>query len=316
MEKIKLGISACLLGENVRYDGQHKLDRYLRDTLGRYVDFVPVCPEVGCGLPIPREAMRLVGDPDAPRLMTQKTAVDHTDRMQAWGAERLDELEQEDLCGYVFKSRSPSSGMSHVKVYSEQQGMPRPVGVGIWARMFMERFPLLPVEDEGRLHDARLRENFIQRIFVTKRWKELLRDAPSLADLMEFHARHKLLFMAHNQKGATELGRIVAHAPGRPLEEVLAEYHLKMQQLTALKSTVKKNVNVLHHLMGYFKRDISADEKQELLEVIGQYAREDVPLIVPITLINHYVRKYQQPYLLSQHYLNPHPAELGLRNHV
>ncbi|MEW5910484.1 MAG: DUF523 domain-containing protein, partial [Thermodesulfobacteriota bacterium] len=172
-DSIKIGISTCLLGENVRYDGGHKLDRFLTDTLGQYVSYVPVCPETECGLGIPREAMRLVGDPGSPRLVTIRSRIDHTDQMIEWGKQKMEDLEKENLCGFIFKSNSPSSGMERVKVYDEK-GMPAKSGVGIFSRIFMERFPLIPVEDEGRLHDPALRENFIERIFTLKRWRDVL----------------------------------------------------------------------------------------------------------------------------------------------
>ena len=211
MQKIRLGISACLLGEPVRFDGGHQWDRFITDTLGQYVEFVPVCPEAECGLGVPREAMRLVGDPEAPRLMTVRTKVDLTDRMVTWARKRVEELEQEDLCGFIFKSKSPSSGMERVKVYHEAaQGAPVTRGVGMFARIFMEHFPLLPVEEEGRLHDPVLRENFIERIFVLQRWRELLAARPNLGDLVAFHTRHKLLILAHSPNHYRELGRLVA----------------------------------------------------------------------------------------------------------
>ena len=313
--KITLGISTCLLGENVRYDGGHKLDRFIRDTLGRYVEFVPVCPEVECGMSIPREALRLVGDPESPRLVTQKTDQDFTEQMQSWGQKRLQGLAGKELCGYIFKSRSPSSGMERIKVYQEN-GMPVNKGVGIWARMFMDRFPDLPVEDDGRLHDPVLRENFITRIFVFQRWRELVRTHKTLGGLVDFHSRHKLLIMAHHVPTYRELGKLVAAGKQMPVDELFDTYLHKLHYALRLHSTTKKNVNVLHHLMGYFKRDLSADEKQELLEIIDEYTAGYLPLIVPITLINHYVRKYDQPYLQTQFYLNPHPLELKLRNHV
>ncbi|EFI33220.1 protein of unknown function DUF523 [Desulfonatronospira thiodismutans ASO3-1] len=312
---MKIGISTCLLGENVRYDGGHKLDRYLRDLLGKYVSYVPVCPETESGMPIPREALRLVGDIDSPRLVTQKSGEDYTSVMQSWASKRLDALEKEKLCGFIFKSKSPSSGMERVKVYNDK-GHPVPKGRGIFAGMFMERFPLLPVEEEGRLHDPMLRENFITRIFVYGRWLELMEQGLTTARLIDFHTRHKLLLMAHNVNAYRELGRLVAGARELPPDELADQYISKLMTALKLSSTIKKNVNVLQHVMGYFKKDLSSDEKQELLEVIGNYKDSLVPLIVPVTLLNHYVRKYDQPYLKEQVYLNPHPMELKLRNHV
>ncbi len=317
MQKIRLGISACLLGQEVRFDGGHRWDRFITETLGNYVDFVPVCPEVECGLGVPREAMRLVGAPEAPRLMTVRTKIDLTERMVTWAKKRVQELEQENLCGFIFKSKSPSCGMERVKVYPEHgRGSPVTRGVGMFARAFMEHFPLLPVEEEGRLHDPVLRENFIECIFVLQRWRELLATGDNLGDLVAFHTRHKLLILAHSPRHYRELGRLVAQAKGAPVQELSEHYQAQLMEALRLKTTPKKNTNVLHHLMGYFKKDLSPEEKQELLEIIAYYHQGVVPLVVPVTLINHYVRKYHQPYLKEQFYLHPHPVELQLRNHV
>jgi uncharacterized protein YbgA (DUF1722 family)/uncharacterized protein YbbK (DUF523 family) len=313
--KIRLGISTCLLGQQVRYDGGHKWDRFITETLGKYVEFVPVCPEVECGLGIPREAMRLTGDPGQPRLVTNRTGIDHTERMLTWAKKRVGELEQEDLCGFIFKSDSPSSGMERVKVYTDQ-GMPNKKGVGLFARAFMEHFPLLPVEEEGRLHDPKLRENFIESIFTLKRWRENLAQGRTRRGLVDFHTRHKLLLLAHSPRHMRDLGKLTAQFDKRPLPEMYDGYQTLLLEALSLKTTAKKNLDVLYHLMGYFKRDLTADEKQELLEIFDYYRQGYVPLIVPVTLINHYVRKYDQPYLKVQYYLNPHPLELQLRNHV
>jgi len=315
MKKIKLGISTCLLGENVRYDGGHKLDRFLTDTLGQYVEYVPVCPEVECGLPIPRESMHLEGDPESPRLITSKIKQDMTERMVRWAKRRVVEIEEQDLCGFIFKSDSPSSGMERVRVYNEQ-GMPIKKGIGMFARIFMEHFPLLPVEDEGRLHDPELRENFIERIFTLRRWREVLTRKETLGNVVDFHTKHKLLILSHSPKHYQTMGKLVAKAKELPIRELYQQYQTILMEALQLKATPKKNTNVLHHMMGYFKEQLSADEKQELLEVIDHYRQEYIPLIVPITLIQHYVRKYNQPYLKQQVYLNPHPLELQLRNHV
>jgi uncharacterized protein YbgA (DUF1722 family)/uncharacterized protein YbbK (DUF523 family) len=315
MEKIRLGISTCLLGENVRYDGGHKLDRFLTDTLGQYVEYAPVCPEVECGLPIPRESMHLEGDPESPRLVTLRTRQDMAERMVSWAKSRVVELEKEGLCGFILKSDSPSSGMERVRVYNEK-GMPVKKGVGMFARIFMEHYPLLPVEDEGRLHDPKLRENFVERIFTLKRWREVLAKKESRGNLVDFHTQHKLLILSHSPKHYQIMGKLVAQAKNIPLKNLYQQYQNILMEALQLKTTPKKNSNVLMHVMGYFKEDLSSDEKKELLEVIENYRQEYIPLIVPITLINHYVRKYDQPYLKEQVYLNPHPLELQLRNHV
>jgi len=314
-EKFKIGISSCLLGNEVRWNAGHKLDKYLTRTLGRFVDFVPVCPEVEVGLGIPRESMRLVGDPENPRLITFKSKTDHTKRMLSWAAKRVKELEKENLCGFVFKSDSPSSGMIRVKVYNEK-GMPHKVGVGIFARAFMAHFPLIPVEDDGRLNDPLIRENFILQIFTMKRWRDNLVGRRSMGKLVDFHTRNKLLLLSHSQKHYRSMGKLVAEGKQLPIRELYDRYQELLSEALKLKTTIRKHANVLQHLMGYFKKQLSPDEKQELLEVFAHYRQELVPLLVPLTLINHYVRKYDQPYLKQQTYLNPHPLELKLRTHV
>ena len=313
--KIRLGISSCLLGNTVRYDGGHKLDHYLRDTLGQFVEWVPVCPETECGLPIPREAMHLVGDPDAPRLVTRFTGIDHTDRMSRWTKKKLRYLEEQNLCGFVFKARSPSSGMQGVKVYSAS-GTSFRKGSGIFAKAFMARLPFVPVEDNGRLQDPGIRENFIERIFVYQRWRELGDDSGTIGDLVSFHAGHKLLLMSHSIKHLRELGTLVSKAKKYKRSELFERYFQVLMDGLKLQTTRKKHTNVLQHMAGYFKKQLSSEEKQELQDVITQYHQGLVPLIVPVTLIKHYVRKYSEPYLQGQHYLNPHPLELMLRNHA
>lgn len=312
--KIRIGISSCLLGNQVRYNGGHQHDRYITGTLSHYFDFVPVCPEVECGLPVPREAMRLVGDPASPRLVTTKSGIDHTERMTAWAAKRVVELEKEGLCGFIFKSKSPSSGMERVKVY-DQNNIPQNIGVGMFARAFKDHFPLLPVEEEGRLHDIILRENFIESVFVYQRWRNTVAEQ-SPRSLVDFHTKHKLLLRSHSEKHYRELGRIVARAGADELDTLYSDYQEALMAAMRLKPTAKKHVNVLMHMMGYFKKMLSGDEKQELLEIIDRYRNYHVPLIVPVTLFNHYVRKYDEPYLREQLYLNPHPTELKLRNHA
>ncbi len=312
---IKLGISSCLVGERVRWNGTHKLDRFFTDTLGKFVEYVPVCPEVECGFDVPREPFRQVGEPDSPRLITSRTKIDYTDRMTQWARERVIELEKEDLCGFIFKSRSPSSGMERVKVYNET-GIPVKKGVGIFARKFMEHFPLLPVEEDGRLHNPKLRENFIERIFTFKRWREALAEQKSRGNLVSFHTKHKMLILSHSPQYHRRMGKLVAQAKEIPLKELYKQYQELLMEALRLTSTPRKNANVMIHILGYFKKQLSSDEKQELLKIIDLYRQGIVPLIVPITLISHYVRKYEQPYLEDQYYLQPHPLELQLRNHV
>jgi uncharacterized protein YbgA (DUF1722 family)/uncharacterized protein YbbK (DUF523 family) len=315
MEKIKIGVSSCLLGEKVRYDAGHKLDRYITDTLGRYFEWEPVCPEVEYGLPVPREPMRLVGDPDSPRLITIRTGIDHTEGMLKWAEKKLGELEKEELCGFIFKSRSPSSGIEGVKVYTPS-GMPSHRGVGIFGGAFMQKFPATPVIDDGRLHDPSLRENFIERVFVYRRWQEFIKKSAYIKDLITFHTEHKLLILSHSPKHFSVLGQLVAKAKQYTREDLNAEYIILLMEGLRLIATVKKNVNVLQHIVGYFKNQISSDDRKELLEVIENYHKGYLPLIVLMVLVKHYVWKFDEPYLKEQYYLNPHPMELMLRNHA
>jgi uncharacterized protein YbgA (DUF1722 family) len=205
--------------------------------------------------------------------------------------------------------------MERVKVYNEK-GMPVNKGVGLFARVFMEHFPLIPVEEEGRLHDPKLRENFIESIFTLKRWREAIAAKMRLSTLVDFHTRHKLLIMSHSPKHYRSMGKLVAEGKQYPLGELFSIYESILMEAMKLKTTIKKNINVIQHIMGYFKKQLSKDEKKEILEIIGNYRNGDVPLIVPITLMNHYVRKYEEHYLNQQFYLKPHPIELHLRNHA
>jgi uncharacterized protein YbgA (DUF1722 family)/uncharacterized protein YbbK (DUF523 family) len=315
MEKVKIGISSCLLGKKVRYDGGHKLDRYITDTLGRYFDWVPVCPEVEYGLPVPREAMHLTGEPDSPHLLTIHSRVDHTEGMLKWSRKKLKELEKEKLCGFIFKSKSPSSGIREVKIYTPS-GISRRTGAGIFGGAFMHYFPLVPVIDDSRLHNPGLRDNFIERVFVYKRWKELINKDRTIRDLITFHTEHKLLILSHSPKHYRALGQMVANVKKYKPEKFYLEYIKLLMEGLHLLATVKKNRNVLLHIIGYVKKLLSTDEKHELLEVIENYHKGYIPLIVPVVLINHYVRKFDTPYLKRQYYLNPNPVEFMIRNHV
>lgn len=315
-ESLKLGISSCLLGHKVRYDGQHKYDAWLVETLGKHVTYVPVCPEVECGLPVPRDAMRLVGEVENPRLLTIKDRIDHTPRMLEWASARIDDLAGEELCGFVFKSKSPSSGMERVKVYPAQGGAGVKKGVGIFARELMKAQPLLPFEEEGRLHDPGLRENFIERIFIMQRWRQLMKAGFSSGSLVNFHTRHKLLLMAHSPQLYREMGKLVATVSQYKPRDFAAIYIEQLMRATAFAATPSKQVNVMQHILGYFKAELSADEKAEMIHLIDSYKSHLLPLIVPLTLLSHYARKYDKSYLLEQYYLQPHPWELALRNHV
>ncbi len=314
-DTIRLGISACLVGEKVRFDGGHKLDRFLVETLGQYVEYVPVCPEVEMGLPTPREALRLVEQDGETHLVFARSGEEVTGQMLAWARRRVEELAHENLCGFIFKSKSPSSGMERVKLY-DRNGVPSPRGVGLFARVFMERFPLLPVEEEGRLHDPGLRENFIETIFTLRRWRTVCGEQLTAGALVSFHSRHKYLLLAHSPEKYREMGKLVARSGQEDPVELVEIYQQLLTAALRTRTTPRKHVNVLMHMLGYFKQQLSSDEKQEMLDLIRQYRDGQVPLVVPMTLMGHYVRKYRQPYLQQQIYLQPHPVELKLRNHA
>jgi uncharacterized protein YbgA (DUF1722 family)/uncharacterized protein YbbK (DUF523 family) len=319
--RIRLGVSTCLLGEEVRYDGGHKLDRFLVNTLGRFVEWVPVCPEVEMGLPTPRESMRLVGDPEAPRLIAPRSGTDYTDQMKAWARGRLDDLAAVNLHGFVFKKDSPSSGLFRVRVYNEH-GMAQRVGTGIFPQELMNRFPLLPLEEEGRLNDMPLRENFIERIFAYYRWTEMLAERTgsprrTASPLVRFHTAHKLTLMAHSPSHYQEMGRLVAQAGKLPWEELTDTYGRQLMEGLKVLGKPGKHVNVMQHLMGFLKNDLGREDKAELLGIIEDYRQGLVPLIVPLTLLKHHLNRYPVPdWVHQQVYLHPYPKELMLRNHV
>ena len=318
--RLKIGISSCLLGQEVRFDGGHKRDAFLTDTLGPQVEWVPVCPEVEMGLGTPRETLRLVrsGDTSSPlRMITTRTLVDHTVGMNRWAARRLEELarDEADLCGYVLKKDSPSCGMERVKTYSAG-GMPERNGRGIYATALMRRFPTLPIEEEGRLNDPRLRENFIERVFAYRRLKDLFRPGWSLGALVKFHTAHKMALLAHSTTRYNELGRLVARGGEIPKRELRSEYETAFTATLAIVATPRRHTNVLTHMMGHLKRQLDPGSKRELLQSIDEYRTGLVPLVVPLTLLRHYVRVYGIDYLAGQTYLEPHPRELMLRNHV
>jgi uncharacterized protein YbgA (DUF1722 family)/uncharacterized protein YbbK (DUF523 family) len=312
----RVGISQCLLGDEVRYDGGHKRDVFLTDVLAPFVEWFPVCPEVEAGLGTPREAMHLAGDPDAPRLLTIRTKVDHTASLQAFSQRRVKELRECDLDGFIFKKNSPSCGVHRVKVYSEK-GHPGKQGIGIFAAAMQETFPLLPVEEEGRLNDAPLRENFIVRIFCYRRWKtQVQQQRITRGKIVDFHSRHKYLLLTHSRSHYHDLGQLVAKAGQYTPRDLAHHYGALFMDALKSKATVRKHVNVLQHLAGHFSKQLSGIERAELQETIQDYHNHFTPLAVPLTLIKHYVRILAVPYLLEQVYLNPHPKELLLRNHV
>ena len=314
---IRIGLSSCLLGNLVRYDGCHQYDPFLSETMGRFVEFVPVCPEAECGLGVPRETMRLVGGSLPPRLVTTENGLDHTERMCLWARQRINKLRDEGLQGFIFKSKSPSCGIERVKIYPPDGGLPKRVGVGLFAKAFGDAFPLLPVEDEARLHDLGRRDNFIERIFVCRRWQAAKNGPLSVSALISFHSKHKLQIMAHSAVRYRIMGRLVAQSSGDlPIETVFDNYESLLMAALRLLPTPKKHSNVLLHILGYFKKQLPFAEKQELLTIIDLCRLGKLPLIVPITLLLHCARKYQHDYLAEQTYLSPHPVELALRNHA
>jgi uncharacterized protein YbgA (DUF1722 family)/uncharacterized protein YbbK (DUF523 family) len=312
---LRLGISRCLLGDEVRFDGGHKRDSFLTDVLGPYVEWIPVCPEVEAGLGTPREAMRLVKDSQSPRLVTIKSGEDHTRALEVMAASRIHALKELDLSGYVFKKGSPSCGLERVRIYS-QDGMPSRNGVGIFARAFVEQFPLIPVEEEGRLCDPLLRDNFIERVFCYRRWQDLIQRGVTRQAVVRFHTIHKYLLLAHSPQQFQVLGRLVGQAHQHSAKDLSLCYSELFMKALAVKATVRRHVKVLYHILGYFKERLGTQEKAELLDVIGDYHHGLTPLIVPLTLIKHYIRVFNVSYVRDQVYLNPHPKELMLRNHV
>lgn len=313
--EIHLAISACLLGQAVRWDGGHKRDAFLTEVLERFVTFVPVCPEVELGLGVPRPTIRLERRGDDVRLVDPKGGHDHTDAMRKLARARVDAVGKDpDLCGWILKKDSPSCGMERVKVYDENM-VPSKTGTGAFAAVLKERLPLLPVEEEGRLHDPRLRENFYERLFAYRRLKDLFRGRWTTGDLVRFHTAEKLLLMAHDQPTYRELGRLVAGAKGQPRAELAARYQELFMRGLARLATARKHVNVLQHAAGYFKQ-VEQEDRRELAARIEEYRQGLVPLIVPITLLRHLVRRHGVTYLAGQTYLEPHPKELLLRNHV
>jgi len=316
MPPVRIGISACLLGDKVRYDGNHKRDAYLVEVFGRHVTWVPVCPEVEMGLGVPRETMRLEQHGQEIRLITPKTGADHTECLRTYAEARLEALSQERLSGYILKKDSPSCGMERVRFYPTH-GAPDRSGQGLFAAALLQRFPHLPVEEEGRLRDPRLRENFVTRVFAYQRWTQLTEQQITRASLQQFHAQHKFVLVAHNQAGTRRLGRILAHPEQFADAQAWAVAYLDgFTEVMRRTPTRRGHTNVLQHLAGYVSDHLERDERAELTEMIEQYRHGLLPLIVPVTLLRHYVRKFQVPYLLDQVYLSPHPHELMLLNHL
>lgn len=317
LDRPRLGVSACLLGNKVRYDGGHKRNLYLADTLAEHFELVTFCPEVAIGLPVPRPPIHLYqpSDGDAVRaVMVGDHERDFTAPLASYADDSADEVQS--LSGFIVKKDSPSCGMARVKVYADGKQMPVRNGTGIFTARLMSAHPYLPVEEEGRLSDPRLRENFLVRVFTLHRWQQLVSQGLKPAGLVEFHASHKFLILAHHEATYRQLGRLVAKAGSDPLEPLAAEYLAKLMQALSHKTTPGKCANVLTHIMGFIKDKLDGAEKAELLTLIEEHRQGLVPLIVPITLLNHFLRKYPHEYIAGQHFLEPHPRELMLRNHI
>jgi len=312
---IRIGVSSCLVGNEVRYDGGHKRDAFLVGTFGQYVEWVPVCPEVELGLGVPRPTLRLEHRDGKLRLIMPQTQTDHTDAMRRYADQRVAELADAGLCGYVLKKDSPSCGMERVKVYSGKT-LPSRRGRGLFAEALMRRLPQLPIEEEGRLCDPRLRENFVERVFAYRRIQALFGGRWTLGDLVRFHTAHKLQLLAHSTTVYQRLGRLVAAAKSMPRATLRERYQVDFMAALAVLATPGRHANVLQHIAGYFMKQLDGASRQELQAVVDDYRRGLVPLIVPMTLITHYVRHFEIDYLAEQVYLDPHPKELMLRNHV
>jgi uncharacterized protein YbgA (DUF1722 family)/uncharacterized protein YbbK (DUF523 family) len=311
---LRVGISECLLGRMVRHDGGHKHDRYLTDTLGQWVEWVSTCPEVEIGLGTPRPAIRIVARGSGDRLVFRKSGEDITDRMTTWAEAKLPEFA--GLDGFVLKKDSPSCGMERVRRWDEETGMATRDGRGVFAGALLDTYPLLPVEEEGRLNDPVLRENFVERLFAYRRWKEFLADRPRPGDLVAFHSANKMTLHSHHPQKYRELGPLVAEAGTADFPDLLDRYGAAYMDILRHRATRKRHTDVLQHLLGHLKQAIDADDRAELVELIEAYRTGQVPLIVPITMLRHHFRRHGSDWVNGQTYLAPYPDELMLRNHV
>ncbi|MEM7254378.1 MAG: DUF523 and DUF1722 domain-containing protein [Pseudomonadota bacterium] len=313
MDKIPVGISSCLLGNEVRFDGGHKHDRYVTGTLGKYFDFKPICPEVEIGMSIPRPPIQLARDLSAPRLIGVKDkSLDFTDDMLAFANANVDACAS--LCGYLFKRGSPSCGMERIRVYPPGDGAPLGTASGLFARVLMDALPLMPCEDEGRLNDPPLRENFVTRVFAFHRWRTMRKVGVTPASLIAFHTQHKYLLLAHSEVHYRRLGPMLATAGRDDIESLADHYVAEFMAGLNQRATRRTHANVLQHVLGFLKRNIDAGDKAELVQTISDYRAEKIPLVVPLALLKHHFRRNPDPFISLQYYLNPYPDDLGLRN--
>lgn len=315
MNKIPLGISQCLLGERVRFDGGHKHNRYLTDVLGEYMEFRPVCPEVAIGLGIPRKPIRLVITGDGERIRgIENPDLDVTDALIAEAETAVQQMP--DICGYVFMQNSPSCGVYSLKRYRPNGFSLDNKGRGAYAKRFMELMPLLPVEEAGRLNDAGLRDNFLSRVFAYYDFQVQVAPAPTAKKLIEFYSRYKYQVMAHHVPSYFAIGRYLSNLAGRDIVTASQEFFRLFMEALAHHATRKGNTNTMMHLRGYLKTQLNTSERQELSQLIDSYRTGFVPLVVPLTLLKHHLLKLDHPYLKSQTFWAPHPERLGLRNHI
>jgi len=312
---IRVGISSCLLGEEVRWDGGHKRDRFLTDELAPYVEWVAVCPEVEIGMGTPRETVQLVREHGGLQMVGTRSRRDWTEAMESFAVRRVRALEHLDLCGYVLKKDSPSCGMERVKV-RDANGMAKRDGRGLFAEALLTAIPALPVEEEGRLNDPVLRENWIERVFAYRRLRSLFHGHFSVGRLVAFHTAHKLQLLAHGAEAYRRLGRLVAGAKKLERAELRARYETGFMDALAERATPRRQVNVLQHCLGYFKERLEPKTRAALAAQVADYQKGLVPLVVPVTMIRHYVEQLGIEYLAGQVYLEPHPKELMLRNRV
>lgn len=312
-EKLPLGISSCLLGEAVRFDGGHKQNHFIEQTLGQYFSLIPFCPEVEIGLGVPREPLRLISKENKIHCVgINDETLDVTDKLKQYANGQS--LWHSRLCGYILKKDSPSCGMERVKIYFSD--IPSKVGVGIYAKQLMTNYPLLPVEEEGRLGDPILRENFIQRVYVMHRWQQLVQEGITTHALTTFHSQHKLILMSHDQNDCRSLGKLLATLDKQNIEKISHEYIQGLMASLKKITTIGNHVNVLQHIQGYLKRELNADDKAELCETIESYRLGELPLIVPITLLKHHFRNSPDPFIENSFYMSACPQELGLQNTV
>ena len=313
--KIRVGISSCLLGEEVRYNGGHKHSSLCTRDLARYFDFMPVCPEVSIGLGIPRKPIRLVGNPADPDVVeVDNREVNVTAPLKEFSREKVKDLG--DLSGYIFIKGSPSCGLFRVKVYNDKGYPQEEMGRGVYARAVTDTYPLLPVEEAGRLQDAVLKENFITRVFAYQSFRTLRAEGLTAKKLTDFHASYKYKLMAHNPQSYIELGRMLADAGNQDIDVLGQAYFEKLMEFLTRKASRKSNTNVLMHLQGYLKNDLNSEEKANLSEVIEQYRNGIIPLIVPVTLLRGHFRNHPNEYIQKQAYLQPYPDDLSLRNQI